>query len=266
MNLLSIYPFYTCTKCHREVLLWYEFVMFLLLYLQVPQGSIRVVWICYQFTYILAGAKGMYYCGMKLLSISLYTCRCIREVLLLYVIVINIPLYLQVPQRSIRVVWNCYQFSYILAGATGKYYCGMKLLSIYLYTCRCIREVWEWYEIVINVPIYLQVHQGSITVVWNCYQYTFILAGTTGNYLEWYEIVINIPIYLQVPHGSITVVWICYQFTYILAGATWKYNCGIKLLSIYLYTCRCHREVILWYEIVINLPIYLQVHQGSITV
>ena len=224
MKLLSIY-LYTC-RYHREIF--------------------RVVWNCYQFTYILAGATGKYYCGMKLLSIYLYTCRYHREIF--------------------RVVWNCYQFTFILAGATGKYYCGMKLLSIYLYTCRyhrevvlwyeiiinlpiftcrCHREVLLWYEFVINLPIYLQVPQGSITVAWNCYWFTYILAGASG---------------------SITVLWNCYQFTYILAGATGKYKSGMNLLSIYIYTCRCHREVLERYEFVINLPLFLQVPQGSITV
>ena len=61
----------------------------------------------------------------------------------------------------------------------------MKLLSIYLYTCRCHREVLLWHEIVIDLPIYLQLHQEV---------------------LLWYEIVINLPIYLQVPQGSIRVV------------------------------------------------------------
>ena len=247
MKLLSIY-LYTC-RCHREILLWYEIVINIPIYLQVHQGSMRVVWNCYQCTYILADATGKYYCCMKLLSINLYTCRCHGE----------------------------------------DYYCGMKLLSIYLYTCRCHREVLEWYEFVMNLPLYLQMPQGSITVVWNCFQFTYILSGATGTYYCGMKLlsiftytlagatekyycgmkllsIMNIPIYLQLPQGSFTVVWNCYKLTYILAGATWTYYCGMKLLLSYPYTCRCHREVLLWYEIVINLPIYLQVPHGSITV
>ena len=43
-----------------KVLEWYEFVINLTLILQVPEGSIRVIWIYYQFTFILAGATGKY--------------------------------------------------------------------------------------------------------------------------------------------------------------------------------------------------------------